>query len=172
MNVHALPVRSRSALTTMKGAAASHPAAKSTHHDPRWPQVAAALSALRAAGRHAVRIVDAECGAGTLLLSAAHHARMLGFTAIEVRGIDRSASAIGRARAAANRAPDAAIGASFEVADIVTALQAEHDLPADIVLCHGGAAHDRRPQAVAALRRAARVVIDDRAASCARSVAA
>ncbi len=170
MNVHALPVRSRTTIPSARGAGASRPPAKA--HDPRWPQIAAALAVLRTAGRHAVRIVDAECGAGTLLLHAAHHARMLGFTAIETRGIDRSPGSIGRARAAANRNPDPAIGVSFEVADMVTALQAEHDLPADIVLCHGMSVQDRRPQAVAALRHAGRTVIDDRAASCARDIAA
>lgn len=162
MNVHTLPVRSRAAVT----------GARTVIHDSRWPQIVAVLSALRTAGRHAVRIVDAECGAGTLLLQAAHHARALGFTAIEARGIDRSPSSIGRARAAANRAADPAIGVSFEVADLVVALQTEHDLPADIVLCHGVAAHEWRPDAVAALRQAGRLVIDDRAASYARGVAA
>ncbi len=162
MNVHTLPVRSRTAVT----------GARTAVHDARWPQIVAALTALRTAGRHAVRIVDAECGAGTLLLQAAHHARALGFTAIEARGIDRSPPSIGRARAAANRAADPAIGASFEVADLVVALQAEHDLPADIVLCHGVPVQDWHPDAVLALRQAGRVVIDDQTASYARDVAA
>ncbi|USI72490.1 SAM-dependent methyltransferase [Sphingomonas morindae] len=133
-------------------------------HDERWPAIARALQALRATGRRAVRIVDAECGAGALLLEALHHARLLGFTAIEGRGIDGSPALIGRARAAAARRPDPAIGVVFEIADMRTALAEEAAFPADILLWHDTRAADRA--AAPLLRRAADRVIgaagDDR----------
>lgn len=119
------------------------PGSRTALHDPRWPAVAAALAALRERHRCAVRIVDADCGAGSLLLQLVRHARGLGFTAIEGRGIDGSPALIGRARAAAARLSDPAIGVEFELADMVSALREEFDLPADIVLWHGGRDEDR-----------------------------
>lgn len=107
--------------------------------DERWPAVAAALASLRAARRRSVRIVDADCGAGGLLLSAVRHARALGFTAIEARGIDAAPALVGRARAAAATLDDAAIGITFETAALVEALSDEADFPADIVVWHGRA---------------------------------
>ncbi|QBM75195.1 SAM-dependent methyltransferase [Sphingomonas sp. AAP5] len=105
--------------------------------DTRWPEVAATLAALRAAKRCSVRIVDVDCGAGTLLLCAVRFARALGFTAIEARGIDAAPTLIGRARVAAAAVRDPAIGIVFERGDPVAALCAECDFPADIVLWHG-----------------------------------
>ena len=119
-------------------AAAVGPASRTARHDPRWPTIVAALAALRERRRFAVRIVDAECGAGTVLIAAVLHARMLGFTAIEGHGIDGSPALIGRARAAARRLSDAAIGVSFAVADVPAALVAEQAAPADILLWHAG----------------------------------
>lgn len=171
MNVHCLPVRSQTDGVTSKRVARSQYASKAVIQDPRWPQVEAALSTLRASGRHAVRIVDADCGAGTLLLHALRQARRLGFTAIEGLGIDGSALLIGRARATASRFVDPAIGVDFAVADILSALRAEHDLPADIVLCHD-AARDRGAEAALALGNAGRIVIDDDTGSRVRGIAA
>lgn len=105
--------------------------------DERWPAVAAALAALRAAKRSSVRIIDADCGAGGLLLCAVRHARALGFTAIEARGIDDASALVGRARALAADVRDAAIGITFEKAGLVDALSEESDFPADIVMWHG-----------------------------------
>lgn len=107
--------------------------------DARWPAVAAALSALRATKRCSVRIIDTDCGTGTLLLCAARHARMLGFTAIEVLGIDDAEALVERARVAANGVRDPAIGLTFETRDLASALGDEADFPADIVLWHGAA---------------------------------
>lgn len=131
----------------------------SATHDPRWSAVSNALTALREKGRHAVRIVDADCGAGSLLLHALHHARRLGFTAIEGRGVDGSPALIGRARAAAARTPDIAIGVVYEVADMRTALEQEAEFPADIVLCPVERCRDHA--LVAGLLRAADVVVGD-----------
>jgi hypothetical protein len=117
--------------------ASQAPGCRTGRADRRWPQIAAALGELRERGRYAVRIVDVQCACGTLLIAAAHHAYALGFTGIEARGIDHSPARIGRARAAANRLCDPAIGFRFEVADTVQVLAEEADFPADIVLWHG-----------------------------------
>jgi len=131
--------------------------------DPRWPSITAALAALRERHRHAVRIVDADCACGTLLIATAWYARALGFTAIEGHGIDDAAPLIGRARAAATRLHDPAIGLSFERADIAQALAREADVPADILLCHDRhAADDDEGRTARLLADAGHVVIDDR----------
>ena len=171
MNVHALPVRLRIAIGGVPSTGPSRHVSKAAAHDPRWPRIEAALAALRANGRYAMRIVDAQCGSGTLLLQALAEARWLGFTAIEGRGIDRSPLLIGRARAAAHRIVDPAISVDFEVADMVVALRDEQDLPADIVICHD-LARDRRPEAARAVGNAGRIVIADDAACHVRSIAA
>jgi len=153
------------------GSKTAIPGSKTATQDPRWPVIAAALATLRGDGRHAVRIIDADCGAGSLLLQAVHHARSLGFTAIEGRGIDGLPALIGRARAAASRCTNLAIGTTFEVADMVTALREEHDLPADLVICHG-MAKDRRPEVASVLGNAARIVIGDDATQLAHGAEA
>ena len=43
---------------------------------------------------------------------------------------------------------------------MVTAMLEEHDLPADLVICHG-MAKGRRPEVASALENAARIVIGD-----------
>ncbi len=109
---------------------------RTARHDPRWPAIGEALASLRDAKRRAIRIVDADCGAGALLIQALRHARALGFTAIEGRGIDTSPALIGRARAAAAKLHDPAIGIAFDVADPVEGLRDEVEAPAEILLCH------------------------------------
>jgi len=104
--------------------------------DSRWPMVAAALARLRAARRHSVRIVDADCGDGALLLCAVRHARALGFTAIEARGIGDDPGLIACAKAAAVLLCDPAIGIAFETGDPGCALCSEAEFPADILLWH------------------------------------
>lgn len=134
-------------------------AARSVQADPRWPAIVDALAALREKHRHAVRIVDADCGCGTFLIAVARHAHGLGFTAIEGRGIDGSPALIGRARAAAMRLRDRAIGLRFDLADMHTALADEAEFPADIIVWHGANADDA---VMAALTAAADRVIADR----------
>lgn len=145
---------------------------RTAHHDARWTDICGALAALRERGRHSIRIVDADCACGTLLIEAARHARALGFTAIEGRGIDGSPAMVGRARAAAARLHEPAIGLTFEVADIVDALEREADFPADIVLWHGGRAGDDRPGVRASLFNAGDLLIAERALPCDRVRAA
>jgi hypothetical protein len=131
--------------------------------DARWPELAAALAALRADGRCSVRIVDADCGDGNLLIVAVRHAAALGFTAVEGRGIDGVPLLIAQARTAAARVHHPAIGLSFEVADVATALAEEAFLPAEILLWHGSHGGDR-PETEQAISAAGRKVIRDRAA--------
>lgn len=171
MNVHNLPIWSRTVVGAVKRTCSAQHGSEAAVHDPRWPRIEAVLLALRSSGRHAVRIVDADCGAGTLLLHAMGHARQMGFTAVEGHGIDRSSLLIGCARLAARRAADPALGVDFEVADMVTALRDEQDLPADIVICHD-LAKDRRPETACAVRNAGRIVISDDAACHVRGIAA
>ena len=122
--------------------------------DRRWPALAAALAALRETRRCSVRIVDAECGAGTMLMCAARYARALGFTAIEAHGIDDAPALVARARAAAAQVGDPAIGLSFATGDVVGALASEAEFPADIVVWHGCGAGDAAvARAVAAAGR-------------------
>lgn len=144
---------------------------RAASHDPRWPAIAARLALLREQGRRAVRIVDADCAAGALLLHTLHHARSLGFTAIEGRGIDGSPALIGRARSAAAARADPAIGVVFEVADIVAALLEEQDLPADIILWHSAGRDRDHPGAAAVVSRAGEVVIADSIASTGEATA-
>ncbi len=171
MSAHNLPIWSRSVVGAVRRTCTAQLGSEAAVHDPRWPRIEAALLALRSSGRHAVRIVDADCGAGTLLLHALGHARQLGFTAVEGHGINRSSLLIGLARSAARRAADPALGVDFEVADIVAALRDEQDLPADIVICHD-VARDQRPEAARAVRNAGRIVIADDVACHVPGVAA
>lgn len=142
------PLRRRS--RTVRHSAA--PATPTLHcRDERWPALAAALAALRATRRCSVRIVDADCGAGKMLLCAVRYARALGFTAIEARGIDKAPALVDRARTAAAVVHDPAIGITFETGDVVGALETESEFPADIVVWHGCRARDAAiAQAVAA----------------------
>lgn len=131
-------------------------------HDSRWPALAELLEELRDAGRRSIRIIDVDCGAGCLLIHAAHHARALGFTAVEGRGIDGVPQLVGRARAAAARLDDPGVGLSFEMADLLVALDQEAEFPADIVLWRGKPAGLEEARVVEALHRAARRVITER----------
>lgn len=128
--------------------------------DARWPQVAATLTALRAQKRCSVRIVDADCGAGTLLLCAVRFARALGFTAIEARGIDGAPALVGRARAVAAALRDPAIGITFEHGEQIAALSEESDFPADIVIWHGGKGTEAAITECAAVRAGHALIAD------------
>lgn len=156
--------RSRPALSVILGR-------RTAHEDPRWPYVAAALANLRASKRHSVRIVDADCSGGALLIEAVRYARNLGFTAIEGHGIDGSPLLVGRARAARARLVDPAIGLDFELAEMTQALAREADFPADIVLCHETLALSRSGVATALAAAGNLVIGDPLPASSAKSAA-
>ena len=163
MNSFAPPVAYRDQNVAGSAVVRLHPRNRTARHDPRWPEIAAALATLRDGKRRAVRIVDADCGAGCLLLEAVRYAHALGFTAIEGRGIDASPALIGRARAAAARLCDRAIGVTFETADVMQALDEEQYFPADIVLWQGAANGGTRDRLQDALDRAGHRVIGERA---------
>lgn len=166
---------SRPSLPGLRPRAAARPPSaaaigqRDTAHDDRWSAIVAALAALRDAGRYSVRIVDADCGTGGLLLAALRHARTLGFTAIEGRGIDGAPSLVARATAAAARLQDPAIGVTIELGDLVTALADEADLPADIILFHRMPASDDRAAVAEAVTAAGRLVILDADPAAVRS---
>lgn len=127
------------------------PVAVTEIDDDRWPAVADALAHLHATGRHSVRIVDADCGSGDLLLHAVRHARALGFTAIEARGIDAVPALVERGRSAASELSDPAIGIIFDSQDLVATLAEEAEFPADIILwCGEAGCRTRVAKAVAA----------------------
>lgn len=134
---------------------------RTARQDPRWPTIAATLVALRDSRRRSVRIVDADCGCGALLIETARYARALGFTAIEGRGIDGAPMMIGRARAAASRLGDPAIGLVFDLTDMATALREEADFPADLVLWHRRHGESDQPGIAALLAAAGARVIGD-----------
>ena len=127
--------------------------------DDRWPAIAAAIMHLREQGRHSIRIVDCDCGAGETLLCAARYARSLGFTAVEARGVDGAAALVARACSRASRVHDSAIGFTFERRDAVSALRDEADFPADIVLWRS--ARSKRQDILDAVADAADVAIGD-----------
>lgn len=120
--------------------------------DRRWPAMLRKLKSLRKRGRRSIRIVDADCGAGELLMLAARRARELGFLAIEGRGIDSDPQLIASARRNAARKSDPAIGLVFEAGDPCEAMQEEAAFPADLLLCPAKAREER---AIAAIARAA-----------------
>lgn len=97
------------------------------------------LLALHRSGRRAIRVVDAGCGRGAPLMRVAEKARAFGFVAIEARGVDHSADRIRQARLASSKRHDAAIGLTFETAEIALALAGECDCSVDILLCDRGA---------------------------------
>lgn len=136
--------------------------------DPRWGEILTALTRLREQRRSALRIVDADCGSGLLLLHALSCARTLGFTAIEGRGIDGMPALIDRARTAARILCDPAIGIGFDLADAATALEDEFDFPADIVLWKGPCTS----RVAAALARAGHhIICDEPSLRCRRAEA-
>jgi SAM-dependent methyltransferase len=130
--------------------------------DRRWPAMLRKLKGLRKRGRRSIRIVDADCGAGELLIHAVRRARAMGFVAIEGRGIDADPRLIASARRAAARQSDPAIGLVFEQGDPDEAMREEAEYPADLLLCPASDTGARELKALA--RTAADTVLWDRTA--------
>jgi SAM-dependent methyltransferase len=105
----------------------------SVETDPRCAPALRTLRVLRKRGRRSIRVVDARCGDGSLLLHLARAARALGFVAIEGRGIDRDPALVAAARLSAALLRDPAIGLTFDAGDGANALLEEAELPADMV---------------------------------------
>lgn len=118
-------------------------ARREAEKDRRWPAMLRKLRGLRKRGRHSIRIVDADCGAGELLIHAVHRARELGFVAIEGRGIDSDPRLIANARRAAARQTDPAIGLVFEAGDMDRAMREEVEFRADLLLCSSSGENER-----------------------------
>lgn len=104
--------------------------------DIRWTDVKRQLDRLHHQHRHAVRILDVDCGCGDLLIAAVRYASAIGFVAIEGKGVERSPAAIAHARTTARQCRDCAIGLEFMVQDAEAALADEADFPPDIVLAN------------------------------------
>jgi SAM-dependent methyltransferase len=130
--------------------------------DRRWPAMLRKLTGLRKRGRRSIRIVDADCGAGELLIHAVRRAREMGFVAIEGRGVDADPHLIASARCAATGHSDPAIGLVFEQGDPDEVLREEAEYPADLLLCPASDANTRERAALA--RTAANTVLWDRKA--------
>lgn len=124
-------------------AVVGHVAGYRAEADRRWPMIVRKLAALSKRGRRSLRVVDADCGTGELLVAVARQARTLGFVAIEARGVDRDPRRIASARIAARSVRDPAIGLTFEVGDAATALREEAEFPADLVLYEAAQANPR-----------------------------
>ena len=130
--------------------------------DRRWPAMLRKLKGLRKRGRRSIRIVDADCGAGELLMHAVRRARAMGFVAIEGRGIDADPRLIASALRAAARQSDPAIGLVFEQGDLDKVMREEAEYPADLLLCPASDTDARELKALA--RTAADTVLWDRKA--------
>lgn len=130
--------------------------------DRRWPAMLRKLKGLRKRGRRSIRIVDADCGAGDLLIHAVRRAREMGFLAIEGRGIDADPRLIASALRAAARQRDPAIGLVFEQGDPDKVMREEAEYPADLLLCPASDTDTRERAALA--RTAANTVLWDRKA--------
>ena len=119
-------------------------APRRAEQDRRWPAMLRKLKGLRKRGRRSIRIVDARCGNGDLLMLAVRRARELGFLAIEGRGVDADPDRIAAARRRLAHETDPAIGLVFEQGEMDRALEEEADFPVDLLLCAGRADEQRR----------------------------
>jgi SAM-dependent methyltransferase len=100
-----------------------------------WQVLDAKLVALRAAGRGAVRILDAGCGPGTWLRRLVTRALALGFSRIDARGFDIAAAQVERARTLSrNLADRPEVTLTFAVADLCDGLP-EKDASVDLTVC-------------------------------------
>jgi SAM-dependent methyltransferase len=101
---------------------------------PGTAQIAARLAEWRHRGHRSIRILDLACGNGDRLLRAAARARELGFVSIEGRGVDPSPGCIRHARHHAEAEAHPSTSLVFEIGEPITALAAEHDGAADLIL--------------------------------------
>ena len=100
-----------------------------------WRVLEGLLVERRAAGAHAIRILDAGCGPGTWLRRLVGRAHELGFTEISARGFDIAGTQVRRARVLSHdlaRLPS--VHLVFEVGNMTRPL-AESDASVDLCLC-------------------------------------
>jgi len=101
---------------------------------PSHAQIASRLAEWRLKGHRSIRILDLACGRGDRLIRAAARARELGFLSIEGRGVDPSPGNVRHARHRAESEAHPSTSLVFEIGEPITALAAEHDGDADMVL--------------------------------------
>ena len=100
-----------------------------------WEALDSKLVALRAAGRGAIRILDAGCGPGTWLRRLVTRSLALGFSRIDARGFDIAEAQIEWARAHSRDLADKPeVSLTFEVADLCDGLP-EKDDSVDLTVC-------------------------------------
>ncbi|UYY77546.1 SAM-dependent methyltransferase [Sphingomonas sp. R1] len=132
-------------------------AGRAAMQDLRWPTVFARLEAMRDEGRRSIRIVDAACGTASLLLHTIRTARMLGFVAIEARGVECDGALLAEARRVAATIQDPAIDLTFHIGTAEAAMRDEIAFPADILLYT--AAPEQIGVQMALARRAGRLAL-------------
>jgi SAM-dependent methyltransferase len=105
-----------------------------------WSVINYAMTARRAEGARAIRVLDAGCGPGTWIRRVVRRAEELGFRQIRARGFDVADGQIKRARALSSHLLDPRafkhidVDLKFDVADITQPFP-EEDGVADITLC-------------------------------------
>jgi len=116
-----------------------------------WLAIERALQALRERGGHSLRVLDLGCGPGTWLRRVVARAQDLGFTTIEVRGIDIADGQIERACASILRFQNHPnVHVEFEVGDILESLE-EQDGSVDLCLCLYGVLNHVPPSEITTL---------------------
>ncbi len=131
---------------------ARHRAAGDWRPGPSDAAIAKALTLLRNHGHRSVRILDLDCGDGTRLIRAAATARELGFVAIEGRGTGDWSTGIRHARWQTEAETHPTTGLTFDLAEPMAALAAEHDGSADLILLSEPMPYPASPLAIALAR--------------------
>ena len=97
-------------------------------------RIAKALAELRNHGHRSVRLLDLDCADGARLLRAAAKAREFGFVSIEGHGVSLWTAGIRHARWQAELDAHPSTSLTFDIAEPIAALAAEHDGAADLIL--------------------------------------
>jgi len=118
-------------------------------HGPSMERIASVLGDLHRDGRHAIRILDLECGDGERLLRTAAVAREMRFVAIEGTGVDLSVGRIRHARREAQIQAHLSTTLDFKVAEAMAALALEQDGAVDLVLMSDAPPYPASPLAIA-----------------------
>ncbi|MBE7210415.1 MAG: class I SAM-dependent methyltransferase [Gluconacetobacter diazotrophicus] len=119
-----------------------------------WEAIDATLSAMAAAGRRDLSVLDVGCGPGTWIRRVVLRAHQLGFTRIRARGFDVSQALLGRAAAVATdltrTLPRGRHCITVEHGD-ATAPLPEADGSVDLVLCLYGVLNHLPPASLPAV---------------------
>ncbi|MDG2533821.1 hypothetical protein P6144_09200 [Sphingomonas sp. HITSZ_GF] len=129
-------------------------------HGPCDARIAKALAELRNHGHRSVRILDLDCADGGRLLRTTAKARELGFVAIEGRGVSLWTAGIRHARWQAERDAHPSTSLTFDIAEPIAALAAEHDGAADLILLSEPMPYPASPLAAALTRLGGKVLAE------------